>query len=268
MKKIISTTLLVLFALGICFSQDVITKKSGDEIQAKISEITTTQVKYNRFDNLNGPVYSIDLSDVLMIKYDNGTKGLSNTSNMTQPPEGKKISLCNFELNTSSATSSVSAISPLAGAIYATARDPHDRPYFERLKDTLIQITESMLKEAMIFQYIPKEKIQTNPSETRVTPDVVAKNNDLFACLSVTAALACKMGWKKKIVIYTQWQIRCSSKYKVKIATSDVSKDAKAVFVDISDPKYLPDWIELIKANTRQFLEKISVLMKKDKNMQ
>lgn len=76
------------------------------------------------------------------------------------------------------------------------------------------------------------------------------------------------MGWKKKIVIYTQWQIRCSSKYKVKIATSAISKDAKAVFVDISDPKYLPDWIELARENTKQFLEKLSVLMKKDKNMQ
>jgi len=125
-----------------------------------------------------------------------------------------------------------------------------------------------MLNEAMIFRYFPKEKLQLNPSETPVQLDMVAKNNNLFACLSATAAIACKMGWKKKIVIYTQWQIRSSSNDKVKIATSSVSKDSKAVFVDISDPKYLPDWIELEKNNTRQFIEKLTALMKEDKMFQ
>jgi hypothetical protein len=81
MKKIILTTLTVIFTLGICFSQDVITKKSGEDIQAKISEITTTQIKYNRFDNLKGPIYSIDKSEVLMIRYENGTKDIFTESN-------------------------------------------------------------------------------------------------------------------------------------------------------------------------------------------
>lgn len=84
MKKILLSTLTFIFTLSHCFSQDIITKKSGEEIQAKISEITTTQIKYNRFDNLNGPVYSIDKSEVLLIKYENGTNVVMNPS-IVQP---------------------------------------------------------------------------------------------------------------------------------------------------------------------------------------
>jgi hypothetical protein len=80
MKKAILTAIIVVFTLGICFSQDVITKKAGEDIQAKISEITTTQIKYYRFDNLNGPIYSIDKSEVLMIRYENGTKDIFTES--------------------------------------------------------------------------------------------------------------------------------------------------------------------------------------------
>jgi hypothetical protein len=81
MKKIIFTTLTIIFTLGICSSQDVITKKLGEDIQVKISEITTTQIKYYRFDNLKGPIYSIDKSEVLMIRYENGTKDIFTESN-------------------------------------------------------------------------------------------------------------------------------------------------------------------------------------------
>jgi len=81
MKKIILTTMTVILMLGICSAQDMITKKTGEDIQAKISEITPTQIKYYRFDNLNGPIYTIDKSEVLMIRYENGTKDIFNDSN-------------------------------------------------------------------------------------------------------------------------------------------------------------------------------------------
>ena len=69
--------LVVVFALffGCCFSvfaQDLITKKDGTDIQAKILEITTNEVKYKRFSNLEGPTYSILKSDILLVRYENG----------------------------------------------------------------------------------------------------------------------------------------------------------------------------------------------------
>lgn len=76
MKKIIFTLLTVIFTTGICFSQDVITKKTGEEIQAKVQEVGQTDIKYKNFNNPDGPTYTISKSEVLMIRYENGTKDI------------------------------------------------------------------------------------------------------------------------------------------------------------------------------------------------
>ncbi len=58
------------------YSQDVLTKKSGEDIQAKVLEVTSSEIKYKKLDNLNGPTFTILKSDILMIRYENGTKDL------------------------------------------------------------------------------------------------------------------------------------------------------------------------------------------------
>ena len=74
MKKIILTTLTTIGTLTFSFSQDVITKKSGEDIQAKILEVAQNEIKYKKFDNQNGPSFSIAKSDILIVRYQNGTK--------------------------------------------------------------------------------------------------------------------------------------------------------------------------------------------------
>ena len=63
-------------------AQDVIIMKNGDEIKSKVTEIGINEIKYKKFDNLNGPVITVAKSDVFMIKYENGTKDIisSNTN--------------------------------------------------------------------------------------------------------------------------------------------------------------------------------------------
>ncbi len=78
MKTIILTTLTTIFSLTLCFSQDVITKKSGEDIQSKILEVGQTEIKYKKFDNQNGPTFTILKSEVLMVRYENGTKDIFN----------------------------------------------------------------------------------------------------------------------------------------------------------------------------------------------
>lgn len=53
-------------------AQDIITKSDGSTIQAKVEEITDTNVRYHRFDNLSGPIYSIPLTSISKIVYENG----------------------------------------------------------------------------------------------------------------------------------------------------------------------------------------------------
>jgi len=63
--------LIVLLIITISWSyvngQDVIVMKNGDEIKSKVLEINTYDIKYKKFDNLEGPVISISKSGVSVI---------------------------------------------------------------------------------------------------------------------------------------------------------------------------------------------------------
>lgn len=75
MKKIIVLLTLV-FSTVTLFAQDVITKRNGEEIQAKVLNINDKEINYIKWTNLNGPTYTILKSEVFMIKYENGEKDI------------------------------------------------------------------------------------------------------------------------------------------------------------------------------------------------
>jgi hypothetical protein len=74
MKKNTILCLLFLWSVADCFSQDLITTKKGEEIQAKVLEVGQTEIKYKKFDYQDGPVFIISKSDILQISYENGLK--------------------------------------------------------------------------------------------------------------------------------------------------------------------------------------------------
>jgi len=54
-------------------AHDVIILRNGAEIKAKVTEIALLEIKYKRFENLDGPVVVVPKSDVFAIVYENGT---------------------------------------------------------------------------------------------------------------------------------------------------------------------------------------------------
>jgi hypothetical protein len=72
--------IILLFSENI-LSQDIITKKNGEEIKSKVTEVGEEAIKYKKFSNINGPTYSIYKVEVFMIKYENGEKDMFNDSN-------------------------------------------------------------------------------------------------------------------------------------------------------------------------------------------
>ncbi|MBO9594130.1 MAG: hypothetical protein J7599_14585 [Niabella sp.] len=84
MRKIILTVLTSVFITAVGFSQDTITVKSGEDIQAKVLEVTKTEIKYKKYDNQNGPTFTMDKSEVSMIRYENGTKDLFREEKKTE----------------------------------------------------------------------------------------------------------------------------------------------------------------------------------------
>ena len=86
MKKI-TLTLLATLSFFMCQAQDLLTKRNGDEVQVKVQEVSLDEIKYKRFDNLEGPMISIAKHDVFMIRYENGTKEMFNQSPVTATPQ-------------------------------------------------------------------------------------------------------------------------------------------------------------------------------------
>lgn len=59
---------------SVCFAQDIIVKKDGGTIQAKVIEVGKYELKYKKFDNQDGPTYTISTQELQSVNYENGTK--------------------------------------------------------------------------------------------------------------------------------------------------------------------------------------------------
>ena len=75
MKDYCKLTLFLLFltAYNHLYAQDVIVKRDGSEIEAKVVEVGSSEVRYYKFGTTS-PVYSIKKNEVFMIRYENGSK--------------------------------------------------------------------------------------------------------------------------------------------------------------------------------------------------
>lgn len=72
MKKFLS---FVIFSILACFATnalDIIVTKDSERIDAKIIEVTDTEVSYKRTDYKEGPTFVLKTSDISSIIYSNG----------------------------------------------------------------------------------------------------------------------------------------------------------------------------------------------------
>ena len=74
MKNITLLLGIIILSASQNFAQDRLFFLTGDETDVKITEITSSEVKYKRMDNLDGPSFSTLKSELFMIKYANGDK--------------------------------------------------------------------------------------------------------------------------------------------------------------------------------------------------
>ena len=62
----------LLLGTSVVSAQDLITKKNGEDIKAKVIEIDNSNVKYRLYDEPEGPLYIIPESQVLLIRHESG----------------------------------------------------------------------------------------------------------------------------------------------------------------------------------------------------
>lgn len=70
---------LLLFGTTALTAQDVIVRKDGTTILAKVQKVGESSIEYRKWDNLEGPTYSLPTSSLQAINYQNGTRDTFNT---------------------------------------------------------------------------------------------------------------------------------------------------------------------------------------------
>jgi hypothetical protein len=106
MKRIVLISLL-LITFG-AYSQDVITLTDGTEIKAKVNKISDKEIEYKKWNNIDGPVYRLDVNKITSIKYINGENDIFSTKSDTV-----NASKINYELLTYTKYNKVSTTKPL-----------------------------------------------------------------------------------------------------------------------------------------------------------
>ena len=77
--------LFLLCAVGVS-AQDVIVKKDGSTIVCRVVELTSSEIVYKKWSDLNGSNYVMNRADASAINYQNGKKvNLSEATNLYQP---------------------------------------------------------------------------------------------------------------------------------------------------------------------------------------
>lgn len=99
MKKIITLSILFVFGLLVnSTAQDIIYKNDGSKEESKIVLVGDREIQYKKFSNLDGPVYTLAKSEILMITYQNGEYEMYQ--NQPDPAQAAKQELStNFTKN-------------------------------------------------------------------------------------------------------------------------------------------------------------------------
>ena len=80
MKKLLFLVMAFFLSLATISAQDLISKRNGDDIKAKVIETDNSSIKYRLAEEPDGVVYSIPKSEVLEIHYASGRNEVFNDS--------------------------------------------------------------------------------------------------------------------------------------------------------------------------------------------
>lgn len=123
-------------ASNIVVAQDMIVTNDGTIIKAKVTKVGATEVEYKKWTNQDGPIYTVKVSNLIAINYQNGEK--DTFSNL--PSNSQQIATANTQ-NTGNVQVTVESLSPEARAaneaIMTKLNAPIELVYPEKHKEDI-----------------------------------------------------------------------------------------------------------------------------------
>lgn len=127
MKKKLTLIAFALIATVSLWAQDIIVTKDAQKIEAKILEVSKTEIKYKEKDNQNGPTFILETKEISSIIYSNGKVVVYNqeaTSTSNKESEDKKT-----QVSTQIEEQTIKATSEQATATSPTSASQSGRIY-------------------------------------------------------------------------------------------------------------------------------------------
>ncbi len=105
-------------------AQDTLLDMSANERIVKVLEILPTEIKYKKWDNIDGPIYSVSRSEVFRIKYKNGSSEIISKPGTTSvaattPASGNANAIISNSSASSAADALYNSTAEFAAAYYA-----------------------------------------------------------------------------------------------------------------------------------------------------
>ena len=90
MKKLFAICVSAIMATLSLWAQDIIVTNDSQKIEAKILEVSKTEIKYKEKDNLDGPTFVLETKEIVSIIYSNGKVVLYNQEEGSKPQNESK----------------------------------------------------------------------------------------------------------------------------------------------------------------------------------
>ena len=118
MKRHLAFCILFLMFASTMWAQDIIVTNDAQKIEAKILEVSKTEIKYKEKSNLNGPTYILETKEISSIIYSNGKVVLYNQESTAKDSTPDKPTEINAEQNKESDATEGTKATYTPGRIY------------------------------------------------------------------------------------------------------------------------------------------------------
>ncbi|MGV8039171.1 MAG: hypothetical protein AB2L07_03550 [Thermoanaerobaculaceae bacterium] len=174
----------------------------------------------------------------------------------------KKIGLCEFRVR-GIAGANTANVFGVWGVIYDENKKASDTPYAEEMAKEFHRIYQEMLAGTGAFQTTPTEGLHGASNGKPLPMKEAAVANELFACVGADSIVSVALGWKKKIIVKTDWKIVGAPGWELEISTKAVPESPQSMFPDPADPQFKPILLRLARDSATEFLTKLAEMMKK-----
>jgi hypothetical protein len=176
-RKLFLAVACLAFFVRAVYAQDIISKRTGEDVKAKVTEVSTDYVKYRKFEHLTGPVHNIAASDVFRIKYEDNSRDV-----FEKDPTTGKIRIKHFEAEVAP-TPPLSSTSPSVETVKRVSNGTFEMLAFDGVSVSFRAVVETQVysvSQVSDGRTVKASSISNTKGNIRRSNGTIAKEGSSF----------------------------------------------------------------------------------------